>query len=81
MVAFISGLFNSVTGIAFFIGMLGFGILATAAWIQHVYTCIEQEIYWLLVVGFIIPIGSFHGLGIWLGWWSQGGVMISEWIQ
>lgn len=55
------------------LGLLGGVVLIAAAfgaWIQHIVTCITNEVYILLVAGAIAaPIGMIHGWGIWLGIW------------
>lgn len=39
-----------------------------AAWLQHVYTCIINESWFLLAIGtFAFPIGIMHGVGVWIG--------------
>lgn len=43
-------------------------IMSFAGWIQHLYTCIIEATYVLLVAGAIFaPIGTLHGWGIWMG--------------
>jgi len=45
-------------------------VLAIAAWITHVVTCIKAASWALLFIGAIIfPVGVIHGWGIWLGVW------------
>lgn len=45
-------------------------ITSLAAWGQHVYTCLSEEAWGFLIAGAIFaPIGVFHGIGVWLGYW------------
>lgn len=51
-----------------------FWILASLAalggWLQHLFTCFTHELWGFLVAGALfIPVGVFHGWGIWLGVW------------
>ena len=44
-------------------------ILMVATWFTHVVNCIQDEQWFLLVIGILAaPIGWVHGLGIWFGW-------------
>lgn len=41
-----------------------------AALITHVVYCFTAKAYVLLIAGIIaFPIGIFHGIGLWFGWW------------
>ena len=45
-----------------------FALLALGAWIQHIVTTIQAEVYGQMFIGaFVFPVGILHGLGIWLG--------------
>ena len=39
-------------------------------WINHIVYCFQNKEYILLVAGAIIaPVGWFHGIGLFFGWW------------
>lgn len=41
---------------------------AIGGWIQHIITCVEKDLIFLLFVGmFIVPAGVAHGWLVWLG--------------
>ncbi len=41
---------------------------AVAAWVTHVYVCIQASAWILLTFGCIVaPVGIIHGVGVWLG--------------
>ncbi len=43
-------------------------IAAVAAWVTHVYVCIQASAWILLAFGCIVaPVGIIHGFGVWLG--------------
>ncbi|GAB9152992.1 hypothetical protein [Bradyrhizobium diazoefficiens] len=45
-------------------------VLAAAAWINHVVTCLNDGRTLLLIAGAIAwPVGVIHGWGIWFGFW------------
>ncbi len=47
---------------------IGIALLTVGAWVQHLFTCIQNEALLLLTVGIIIPpVGVVHGWLIWLG--------------
>lgn len=49
---------------------IGFGIVAFAAWLTHVITCISEAAWALLIAGAIFfPVGVVNGIGIWMGVW------------
>ena len=39
-------------------------------WITHIFYCLINEEYMLMISGAILPtIGAIHGVGIWIGAW------------
>lgn len=43
-------------------------IAAVAAWVTHVYVCIQASSWILLAfVCIVAPVGIIHGVGVWLG--------------
>ena len=43
-------------------------LLVLGAWVQHIVTTVQAEIYGQMFIGAIVfPVGILHGLGIWLG--------------
>ncbi len=45
-----------------------YGLAAVAAWVTHVYVCIQASAWILLAFGCIVaPVGIIHGFGVWLG--------------
>lgn len=45
-------------------------ILVVAPFINHLVYCFRAEKYLLLIAGAIVaPVGWFHGLGLFLGFW------------
>ncbi|MDR5008262.1 hypothetical protein RGK87_04470 [Agrobacterium fabacearum] len=43
-------------------------VAAVAAWVTHVYVCIQASAWILLAFGCIVaPVGIIHGIGVWLG--------------
>lgn len=39
-----------------------------AAWVTHVYVCIQASAWILLAFGCVVaPVGIIHGFGVWLG--------------
>jgi hypothetical protein len=47
-----------------------FGVLATGACFQHLYTSFMEDRWGILIAGLIfLPISIIHGFGIWLGFW------------
>lgn len=44
--------------------------IALGPWINHLVYCFQTEKYLLLIAGAIIaPVGWFHGIGLFFGWW------------
>ncbi len=44
------------------------GILA--GWLSHVYVCVSEQMWGVLIVGVVFfPISVIHGWGSWLGVW------------
>jgi hypothetical protein len=49
--------------------IVGAGI-SLGAMITHIYVCIQNQQWFLLIAGAIAaPVGIVHGLGIWFNWW------------
>ncbi|WP_235775120.1 hypothetical protein [Agrobacterium pusense] len=47
---------------------IGAVIAAVAAWVTHVYVCIQASAWILLAFGCVVaPVGIIHGVGVWLG--------------
>jgi hypothetical protein len=45
-------------------------ILLVAPFINHLVYCFQTEKYLLLIAGALVPpVGWFHGLGQFFGWW------------
>ena len=45
-------------------------LILLGPWINHIVYCFQNKEYVLLVAGAIIaPVGWFHGIGLFLGWW------------
>ncbi|WP_111788302.1 hypothetical protein [Agrobacterium tumefaciens] len=43
-------------------------VAAVAAWVTHVYVCIQASAWILLAFGCVVaPVGIIHGVGVWLG--------------
>ncbi|OJH53506.1 hypothetical protein ATN81_19150 [Agrobacterium pusense] len=43
-------------------------VAAAAAWVTHVYVCIQASAWILLAFGCVVaPVGIIHGVGVWLG--------------
>ncbi len=43
-------------------------VATVAAWVTHVYVCIQASAWILLAFGCIVaPVGIIHGVGVWLG--------------
>lgn len=50
------------------ISILFFCAVFIAAWLTHIFTTLMNEQWLLLIAGAIlVPIGTIHGIGIWLG--------------
>jgi hypothetical protein len=48
--------------------LLLFFLTSYSAWLTHIVTCAEDQLWGFLVAGAIFfPVGIFHGVGIWLG--------------
>jgi hypothetical protein len=53
-----------------FIGLL-LVLMCVGAWLTHIVDCLVHGLYVLLLVGvFVFPIGIFHGIGVWFGFWA-----------
>ena len=47
---------------------IAFVLASFAAWITHVFTCLEAEQWGFLIAGAIFfPVAMIHGVGIWFG--------------
>lgn len=43
-------------------------LILVAAWLTHVFTCIADNAWGLLIAGGIVfPAGIIHGVGLWFG--------------
>ena len=50
--------------------MLGVIFIAIAPIISHIVYCFKDESYVLLLAGVLVPpVGWFHGIGLFFGWW------------
>lgn len=53
-----------------FIALFVFAI-SLAGWLTHIVDCLMHQLYVLLLVGvFVFPVGIFHGIGVWFGFWA-----------
>ncbi len=53
-------------GVVKFIGVC----LLAFPWVYHLIYCFKTAKYLLLIAGAIVPpVGWFHGLGAFFGWW------------
>ena len=49
---------------------IGVGLVSLAGMITHIVTCIQNQMWLLLIAGAIAaPIGVIHGIGHWFGAW------------
>lgn len=47
-----------------------FGLVALAGWVTHIVICFKEEHWGFLIAGALfVPIGVFHGIGRWFGFW------------
>ena len=52
------------------ITLLGVIFIAIAPIINHIVYCFKDESYVLLLAGVLVPpVGWFHGIGLFFGWW------------
>ena len=50
--------------------LLGIIFIAIAPIINHIVYCFKDESYVLLLAGVLVPpVGWFHGIGLFFGWW------------
>lgn len=46
-------------------------LICLGAWLTHIVDCLVHQLYVLLLVGvFVFPVGIFHGIGVWFGFWA-----------
>jgi hypothetical protein len=46
-------------------------VVCFAGWFTHIVDCLIHQLYVLLLVGvFVFPVGIFHGIGVWFGFWA-----------
>lgn len=46
------------------------GLFFMSSFFTHIVWCFQNHEYVLLLVGVIVfPLGMFHGIGLWFGWW------------
>jgi hypothetical protein len=46
-------------------------LISLAGWLTHIVDCLIHQLYVLLLVGvFVFPVGIFHGIGVWFGFWA-----------
>lgn len=58
------------SSIAGLIGLCMF-LVCLAGWFTHIVDCLMHQLYVLLLVGvFVFPVGIFHGIGVWFGFWA-----------
>ncbi len=49
---------------------IAFGLVGLGAWLTHVFTCISDDRWGMLIAGgLVFPVGIIHGIGIWFGFW------------
>lgn len=52
------------------IGVLALIVACIAAWLTHVFVCLQNGEWGFLIAGALaFPIAIVHGIGIWLGIW------------
>lgn len=52
------------------ITFLGIIFITIAPIINHIVYCFKDESYVLLLAGVLVPpVGWFHGIGLFFGWW------------
>lgn len=52
------------------ITLLGIIFITLAPIINHIVYCFKDESYVLLLAGVLVPpVGWFHGIGLFFGWW------------
>lgn len=45
-------------------------VLFMSAWVTHIVYCFIEGAWGFLIAGAVmVPIGWFHGFGLWFGWW------------
>jgi len=60
---------NKMKGEGEIIG-IGVVLVCIGAWLTHVFTCISDDRWGMLIAGgLIFPVGIIHGVGIWFGIW------------
>ncbi|MBB5508114.1 hypothetical protein [Paraburkholderia atlantica] len=55
------------------VAFIGFFLIfvCIAGWLTHIVDCLMHQLYVLLLVGvFVFPVGIFHGIGVWFGFWA-----------
>jgi hypothetical protein len=46
------------------------GVACVAAWLTHIFTCLQNGEWGFLIAGALFfPIAIIHGFGLWLGFW------------
>lgn len=57
-------------GIAVVSAALGGALLCFAAWITHIFVCLQNGEWGFLIAGALVfPIAVIHGIGTWFGLW------------
>ena len=55
---------------ASFIGLMLI-LACIGGYLTHIVDCLVHQLYVLLLVGVVIfPLGIFHGIGVWFGFWA-----------
>ena len=59
---------NAFAELAIFVLVVAALASLPAAWLTHIFICLSNEAWGLLVAGAIMfPIGIIHGYGLWFG--------------
>jgi uncharacterized membrane protein len=54
----------------FIMGYVFAFFILLAGWLTHLYVCFTEESWGFLIAGAIFfPVGFFHGVGTWFGFW------------
>ena len=58
---------NYITKLAILLGII---FITLAPMLNHIVHCFTDESYVLLLAGVLVPpVGWFHGIGLFFGWW------------
>lgn len=61
---------NILSWISVVVMWAGILLVAIGPLLNHIVYCFQSEKYILLLAGVIVaPVGWFHGIGLFFGWW------------